>query len=93
MAGLYAVGMSDVSQKLCAALGLDYLSVSKIVIEVAYDDMVLVYVKGLITQEQLARCTEAIRLVPVHEVQVSDDCVVRAVVREDCRHGKDSGAG
>ena len=44
--------------------------------------MVKVYVKGLVTEDHARRIRDALRLIPVEEVAVADDCTVTFTPKE-----------
>lgn len=69
----------DFVKALADSLGLGHLPIRKIVVEAAYDEEARVYVVSLVGEQQARQVTDLIRIVPVADVQVADDCTVKVV--------------
>lgn len=72
-------------RKLAEALGLGGQPVVKFVLEMEVGKLATLYVKRLVTKDQVAELVSVIdgmRVFDVSEVAVADDCTVTAVRRE-----------
>ncbi len=79
MANIVGGGWTETCRKLLQALGLKGIPIVKAVIEIDMKDVVRLYLKTHATVEQIEGLTAAIEgmeIIPVEEVQVTDDCEV-----------------
>ena len=83
MAHNFVSGHDQLVADLCEALGLGGRAVRRLVIEAAANSVVMVYVQFNAEKDQLARVTDAFRVVPVQRVDVAPDGTVTA---EPCDH-------